>query len=121
MQATGDNPSGVGSGTNPDGTSSKDEVSPDHADATVVVPDGGESDVLNADAQATGSGTAVDPNRGNGLTSEGQATVAVRDVVTQYGTQAVDALDTMSLAPSETEAVESYFDYLAGSTGASDG
>jgi hypothetical protein len=118
MQATGENPSGFGSGSNPDGDQGAGgEPSVDHPDATAVAPAGGESDQLNADAQATGGGTTVDPDRGNGLTSDGQATVAVRDVVTQYGDQAVDALDNMSLAPSETEAVQSYFDYLAGTTG----
>jgi GTP-sensing pleiotropic transcriptional regulator CodY len=44
--------------------------------------------------------------------------VPVRDVVTDYRTRAVEALDSMTLAPSETEAVQSYFDHLAGSTGA---
>ncbi len=117
MQATGDNPSGRGAGEGPDGTSEKDEVSPTHADATVVVPAAGESDTLDLDVQATGDGTAFDPNRANGLTTDGRAAVPVRDVVTQYGSQAVDALNTMSLTPSETEAVQSYFDYLAGTTG----
>jgi hypothetical protein len=117
MQATGQNPSGFGAGQNPDGTSTKDEESPEHADATVVVPRGGETDILGADAQATGDGTTADPNRVDGLTSEGQASVPVRDVVTDYQSRAVDAVDTMSLAPSETEAVQSYFDYLAEITG----
>ena len=117
MQATGNNPSGRGTGQAPGGTSEKNEASPEHADATVVVPAGGESDIVGADARASGDGTAFDPNRANGLTGDGRATVPVRDVVTDYRTRAVDALNTMSLAPSETEAVQSYFDYLAGSTG----
>ncbi len=115
--ASGNNPSGRGGGQNPDGTSSRDEASPEHAEATVVVPDGGESDILDADAQATGSGTSADPNRVDGLTTDGQASVPVRDVVSAYRDRAVDAVDSLSLAPSETEAVETYFDYLAGLTG----
>ncbi len=119
MQATGNDPSGFGTGQNPDGESGgADEPSVEHGDATVIVPDGGESEVLDAAAQATGDGTTADPNRVNGLTGGGTSGVAVRDVVTQYGSEAVDALDSMSLAPSETEAVRSYFDYLADSTGA---
>jgi hypothetical protein len=117
MQATGNNPSGRGAGSNPDGVNDNAGPSPEHADATVIVPDGGESEILDAQARATGDGTTADPNRANGLTSRGQTAVPVRDVVTQYGSQAVDALDGLTLAPSETEAVESYFDYLAATTG----
>jgi hypothetical protein len=118
MQATGQNPEGFASGAVGDGRTENSGPSVDHPDAEIIVPEAGESDELFADVTATGDGSTEDPTRGQGQTSGGRSTVAVRDVVSDYRSQAVDSLDSLDLAPSETDAVRSYFDRLAETTGA---
>ncbi|MEL6980934.1 MAG: hypothetical protein AAFO29_00765, partial [Actinomycetota bacterium] len=117
--ASGQDPSATGGAgqVGQDGQGDADE-SATHPDAEVVVPEAGASDRLSASAQATGDNTSADPTRVDGATTSGQATVPVRDVVTDYRSRAVAALDDLRLAPSETDAVQSYFDRLAEATGA---
>jgi hypothetical protein len=118
MQPTGQNPSGLGGGELPEG-GVQGETGPSvaHAEAEVVLPEGGPSDQLSAQAQATGDGTTADPTRVEGPTAANRATVPVRDVVGDYRRRAVDSLDSLSLAPSETAVVQEYFDQLAATTG----
>jgi hypothetical protein len=101
-----------------DGTGDGNDELTEGQNTSIAVPLGGESDVLGAGSVATGSGTATDPIRANGTTSNGVVTVPVRDVVADFADQATTALDRLDLVPSEARTVQNYFDQLAELTGA---
>lgn len=79
---------------------------------TVLIPEGGDSTILGADGEQTGSG-AVDRNqRVNGSTGSGTVRVPLSEVANEFADQAGDAVDRSSLAPSEAATVERYFEAL---------
>ncbi len=81
---------------------------------TVLIPDGGDSTLLGADGEQTGSGTVNRDQQVNGPTGSGTVEVPLSEVANEFAEQAGDAVDRSSLAPSEAATVERYFEALQG-------
>ena len=106
-QSPGEGGAQVPGGNQPGSGPGSDEDGP-----TVLIPDGGDSTVLGADGEQTGSG-AVDKNQKvNGPTGSGTVEVPLSEVANDFAEQAGEAVDRSSLSPSEAETIERYFQAL---------
>ena len=118
MNATGQNPSGVGTAGPVDGSGTQGEgIQAPPPDTPVLIPRDGETDTGSADVDVTGDGISETDQRVTGNTGSGTARVPLESIANDFAARATDALDSTNISSSEADNVANYFDALTQGTG----